>query len=191
MTDWTELKWLNRPPVVDISGDTMSVSSGGNTDFWRGTFYGFWRDSGHFAYKTVTGDFSAEVTINGRYETLYDQAGLMARLSEAHWIKAGIELSDGKPCLSVVVTNDQSDWSMAQIGSASSVQLRLTRHAEALRVDYRHTSNERWNLVRLAFLPKSASLDVGVMCCSPERAGFEASFGKLKIGKPIERKLHD
>ena len=68
-----------------------------------------------FSTHTVTGDFTAEVTVDGRYEALYDQAGLMIRLSESNWIKAGVEYTDGEPYFSTVVTNDTSDWSLTGI----------------------------------------------------------------------------
>ena len=57
------------------------------------------------------GDFSATVDFRGDYETLYDQAGLMLRLDEETWIKAGIEYVAGRRMLSAVVTRDVSDWS--------------------------------------------------------------------------------
>ena len=43
----------------------------------------------------MEGDFSAEVLVNGYYEELYDQAGLMLRVDALNWIKAGIEFTDG------------------------------------------------------------------------------------------------
>jgi regulation of enolase protein 1 (concanavalin A-like superfamily) len=192
MTPLSELQWLNQPKVFEIRDETLFVKTDGQTDFWRETFYGFWRDSGHFAYKSVEGDFTAEVMIDGHYEALYDQAGLMARLGETHWIKAGVEYSDGQMCFSVVVTNDTSDWSMLKIPTASSgVRLRLTRHGEAIRVQYFDTENDLWQLVRLAYLPRSQAIDVGVMCCSPEREGFKVAFHDFTIGPPIARQLHD
>ena len=39
----------------------------------------------------------------------------MVRLSEASWIKAGVEYTDGEPYFSTVVTNDTSDWSLTRI----------------------------------------------------------------------------
>jgi uncharacterized protein len=192
MTALQDLKWRNAPPASEWRGQDLWVRTGERTDFWRGTFYDFWRDSGHFGHVAVEGDFSVEVTIDGRYETLYDQAGLMIRLGESHWIKAGTEFSDGVVCLSVVVTNDHSDWSMQRLPAFSgALHLRLTRHAEAVRVQYRRESDAQWQLVRLAYLPPTVSADVGVMCCSPERSGFEVVFRDFKVGPAIDRRLHD
>ena len=36
-----------------------------------------------------------QVRVRANYDALYDQAGIMARLDERNWIKAGIEKSDG------------------------------------------------------------------------------------------------
>jgi regulation of enolase protein 1 (concanavalin A-like superfamily) len=170
----------------------VRVRTGKETDFWRETFYGFWRDNGHFLYRPVAGDFSAEVTVKGDYQVLYDQAGLMVRLSETHWIKAGIEYTDGLAYFSVVVTNDTSDWSLVSVPAGpDGVRIRLTRHAEAIRVQYLDVSDGHWKPVRLAYFPPSKSADVGMMCCSPQREGFEVTFADFSVGPPIARELHD
>jgi len=192
MTALQDLEWFNAPLASEMRGDGLWVKTGDRTDFWRGTFYDFWRDSGHFGHVGVEGDFSVEVTIDGRYETLYDQAGLMIRVGESHWIKAGTEFSDGAVCLSVVVTNDHSDWSMQRLPALSGgLRLRLTRHGEAVRVQYLRESDDQWQLVRLAYLPPTERADVGVMCCSPERSGFEVVFRDFTLGPAIDRRLHD
>ncbi|ESY49825.1 MULTISPECIES: DUF1349 domain-containing protein [unclassified Mesorhizobium] len=187
-----DLTWLNPPPHHVVGDDTVHVRTGKETDFWRETFYGFWRDNGHFLYRPVEGDFSAEVTVKGDYKVLYDQAGLMLRLSETHWIKAGIEYTDGLAYFSVVVTNDTSDWSLVAIAAGpDGVRIRLTRHAEAIRVQYLDSTDSHWKPVRLAYFPVSKSVDVGMMCCSPQREGFEVTFSGFTVGPPISRQLHD
>lgn len=191
MTDH-ELSWLNPPPFDDRDGGEIRVRTGARTDFWRETFYGFWRDNGHFLFLPVEGDFSAEVTVRGRYEVLYDQAGLMARLSETHWVKCGVEFTNGEMLFSVVVTNNASDWSLIKIPfSGTGVRVRLTRHREAIRVQYLDAPDGRWKMARLGYLPPSCSIDIGMMCCSPEREGFEVTFADFTIGPPVARQLHD
>jgi uncharacterized protein len=192
MSSFDDLEWFNPPAHAELHNGVLAVRTSKATDYWRGTFYGFWRDSGHFMRKRVTGDFSAEVTIVGKFEQLYDQAGLMIRLSESHWVKAGIEYTDGAMHFSVVVTNDNSDWSQMRVRADNgAIRMRLTRHAEAIRIQYLDQDDHHWKAARLAYIPKSESIEVGIMCCSPEREGFEVSFHDLTIGEPISRQLHD
>jgi regulation of enolase protein 1 (concanavalin A-like superfamily) len=185
------LTWLNSPPFFTRTATEFRIKTGNETDFWRETFYGFWRDNGHFLYQSVKGDFSAEVTIKGHFDELYDQAGLMMRLSEVHWIKAGIEYTDGKPYFSVVITNDASDWSQVEVPiDPDGFRMRLTRHREAIRVQYLDHTDRHWKLARLGYLPPSEAIDVGMMCCSPRREGFEVTFSGYSVGPAISRDLH-
>lgn len=185
-------EWFNPPNSVAWSDDdAVSVRTGSGTDFWRGTFYNFWRDTGHFLHETRRGDFTAEVTVTGKFETLYDQAGLMVRISESCWVKAGIEHTDGAMHLSVVVTNDNSDWSQMPIrADGGRIRIRLTRQGEAIRIQYVDQTDGRWKAARLAYIPKTDAIQIGVMCCSPEREGFEVTFSDFTIGEPISRDLH-
>lgn len=185
------MTWHNEPPYHSFSDGVLEVISGEKTDFWRKTFYEFWRDDGHFLYTSVQGDFSVEVTVEGEYRELYDQAGLMMRLSESHWIKTGIELTDGKSYFSVVVTNDASDWSLVEVPlGVEGIRIRITKHKDAIRVQYFSVTEGSWQPARLAFFPTTAKVDVGVMCCSPQRAGFKARFKEFHLGPPIARDLH-
>jgi len=186
---FSDLDWLN-PPLAETRQDgKLTVKTRNATDFWCQTFYGFRRDSGHFLHRTVSGDFTVSVKFIGRYAALYDQAGLMVRADETHWVKTGIEYTDGERHLSAVVTNDFSDWSVLPYRAApEEVSIRLTRHGEAIRIQYEDSGN--WQMLRLAHLQASEVLQVGIMCCSPEREGFEVTFRDLKIGPPIDRALH-
>lgn len=183
--------WLNPPQRWSGSAAALEVETGANTDFWRETFYGFVRDTGHAWLTPVAGDFSASVKFRGEYETLYDQAGLMLRRDAGTWIKAGIEFTDGIPHFSVVVTNARSDWSvipLKEAGRDTQVSVRITRHDDAVRVQFA-LDGAPWRLARLAPFPAEPAA-VGVMACSPERGGFKARFEGLDIGPAIARDLH-
>lgn len=187
-----DFEWLNEPP--QWSGDTaaLELETGETTDFWRHTHYGFVRDTGHAWLASVTGDFSARLSFTGGYEALYDQAGMMLRANEAHWIKAGVEFTDGLMHFSVVVTGERSDWSVIPLdgaGPETQVSVRITRHDDAVRVQYA-CDHGPWRMARLA--PFSAGpARVGPTACSPERAGFRARFTGIEIGPPISRDLHE
>lgn len=186
------MPWLNEPPVWRDDDDTLAVTTGDRTDFWRETHYGFIRDDGHLRYETVQGDFTAEVEFSGDYRELYDQAGLMLRIDERNWLKAGIEFVDGRQMLSVVVTRDFSDWSTAPGPTGADwLRLRVSRHGTAVRVEWGLPGPQPlFTLMRLAYLPGADSLAVGPMCCSPQRAGFAARFRDFRVGAAIPSGLH-
>jgi uncharacterized protein len=185
-------RWLNEPPSWNADGGMLTLTTGERTDFWQHTFYGFKRDDGHAFLKPVGGDFTASAVVTGAYENLYDQAGLMLRIDPTRWVKTGIEYTDGLMHFSVVVTNGVSDWSVIPLHDATprdELHVRLTRHGDALRVQYRIGSAAAWQMARLAPFPADDAA-VGVMACSPERAGFRASFRDVVVGPAIDRKLH-
>ena len=184
------MRWLNPPPEWSYEQGVLRLRTGDKTDFWRETFYGFVRDSGHLYHREVTGDFTARVSFRGAYEALYDQAGLMLRLDADNWIKAGIEYTDGLQHLSVVVTRDASDWSVLPLPEApQEIDLRLTRHGSAVRVQF-SVAGRPWQMVRLAHLPAKDPAMVGMMACSPERSGFDVRFRDFAVGSAIARDLH-
>lgn len=185
-------QWHFQPPKWEyIQAEGLIVETGYQSDFWRITFYGFIRDNGHFFYSEVKGDFTMTVTISGEFETLYDQLGLMMRLDEKHWVKTGIEYTDGQIHISSVFTNEFSDWSVLKYPSFDGeLTIRLTRHEEAIRIQYLDQRRE-WQLLRLGYMPKTDRCMAGIMCCSPERKGFKAVFKHFSITKPIAKKLHE
>lgn len=186
-----DAQWHCEPPEWNLTDDALTLTTGNETDFWQDTFYGFHRDDGHFLGIQTTGDFTAIVTFEGAFETLYDQAGLMLRLDRDNWLKAGIEHSDGVRNLSVVITRDgRSDWSVIAVpGSAGTQTLRLTRLGGAAIVHHLG-ADDHWHLMRLGNFPKTPTARVGPMACSPQRAGLRVRFLDFGIASPVENPLH-
>lgn len=185
------MTWLNEPPWWEMQDGVLRARSGERTDFWRGTHYGFYRDDGHFLSCRRTGEFTASATFDGRYEALYDQAGMMVRADAERWVKLGVEYTDGARHFSVVVTNGRSDWSVQRLPDVTGpVSVRVTRLGDALFIQQR-TGDAAWATARLAYFPAElVTLDVGLMFCSPQRAGFEAEFSAFGIGDPVSRDIH-
>lgn len=191
--DWNGMTWLNPPARTETRPDGLLVVTGKETDFWQKTYYGFRHDNGHFLSRPRTGEFTMATRFAGRYQSLYDQAGLMVRRDAQNWLKCGIEFTDGLCHMSTVATVDgRSDWSAFALADLSdALDLRLTRLGDALFVQYRTAPELAWRMARLAYFPAGfETLDIGIMACSPQRAGFEVVFQEFSIGDPASRDIH-
>lgn len=185
-------RWLHAPKRWHADGgEDLTLVTDRGTDFWRETHYGFTRDSGHFLGFPTGDAFTAQLRIRGRYEKLYDQAGIMVRVDERRWVKAGIELSDGRAMLSSVLTDGRSDWSTGPYaGDAADFWMRATVAKGVLRLQV-SADGKTWPLVRLAPFPVAPAYQVGPMACTPEREGLEVRFSDLRITAPLGKDLHD
>ena len=188
---WHGGRWLNPPQDFVADGASLHVVTDAGSDFWQETYYGFKRDSGHFYGFRTDGDFTAQLRVQGQFKELYDQAGIMVRIDEKHWMKAGIELSDGRAMLSSVVTKGQSDWATNPYeGNPEDFWIRATVKEGVLRLQVSSDSTT-WALMRLCPFPVSSFYTVGPMTCSPERGGLKASFSDWQLGPPLNKQLHD
>ena len=183
--------WFNEPERWTAEDDSLQIVTDKGTDFWRETHYGFNRDSGHFLGFLTGEAFTASLRVQGRFQALYDQAGIMVRLDAQHWVKAGIEVSDGRPMLASVLTDGRSDWATAPYEhNAGDFWMRATVADGVLRLQV-SADGKYWPLMRLAPFPSASSYLVGPMACTPERAGLDVVFSAFRLTPPLGKDLHD
>ena len=183
--------WINSPNEYTFDDKMLRLTSDARTDFWQETWYGFHRHSGHAFGFYVSEDFTVQIKVMGEFTHLYDQAGLFIGESETCWVKAGIEFNDDQPAIGSVVTHGTSDWSTGLFpGDSSAFWMRATVQNNAMRIQY-STDGQTWPLLRLCPWPGGKKLFVGVMACSPERAGLKVMFSDFRLGPPDDKPLHD
>jgi regulation of enolase protein 1 (concanavalin A-like superfamily) len=190
VTSWGSGTWLNPPPSVVRDGDALLVMAAAGSDFWQQTSYGFRRDSGHALLSPFSPDSAVEVSFVVDYGELYDQAGVLVRVDERTWIKAGVEISDGAPQLAAVVTRGSSDWSMAPVRqwAGAEVTVRASWSGDALTLRAR-ASGGPWRMLRLAPLPPGTPPSAGPYCCAPQREGLIVRFTGWHT-RDADRALH-
>ncbi|WP_245739920.1 DUF1349 domain-containing protein [Nonomuraea maritima] len=177
-TDWT---WLN-PPRQWTADDGLSLFCEPGTDLWRRTHYGYTYDTAHMFGRTLPGDLRLSVTFTGAYAEQYDQAGVVLRIDEQHWIKAGVEYVDGGFHLSTVVTREYSDWSVVPLaGTARQVTFVLERAGDAVTVRYGLDAEPGETMLRLAHFPPGRPALAGAMAAAPVGKGFPVRFSDLRV----------
>jgi regulation of enolase protein 1 (concanavalin A-like superfamily) len=176
-----QMSWLNQPKTWSYNGGKITIVVESKTDFWRVTHYGYVTDNGHFYFREQEGDFTAQVKIQGDYKSLYDQAGLMIRVDERNWIKAGVEFVNDRENISTVMTRDYSDWSVVpQLARPKQVWLKLIRKNDYVEISY-SLDNKSYNVVREGYFPPRVKCEIGVMAAAPEGHGFQAIFEEFRI----------
>ncbi|MEV0153198.1 DUF1349 domain-containing protein [Micromonospora sp. NPDC050686] len=188
---WADGTWLNPPVRADrTDAGELLVEPAAGSDLWRHTSYGFVHDDVSALLAPLPTGRAVEVTFQLDYREQFDQAGVLVRVDERHWVKAGVEVSDGRPQLGAVVTREFSDWSVAPVPewTGRAVTVRASRAGDALTVRAR-VAGEPWRLVRLAPLPPDAAASAGPYCCSPSRGGLAVRFTGWRTG-PADAALH-
>lgn len=186
----TQATWTHPPVKSGLDGTNLLVEAVRGSDYWQKTHYGFQRDSGHALLVPVTGDGALEVTFTASYNRLYDQAGLMIRTDESHWLKAGVEITDDEPHVGAVVTREYSDWSQSPVPEWAGTDVTIRASWTGSSVILRARSDKApWRTIRVAHLDITGSTRAGLYVASPEREGLTVSFSRVSFG-PVDNDLH-
>jgi uncharacterized protein len=174
---WSDGTWTHPPVQLEPVGDTLRVTAAEGSDAWRHTSYGFVHDTEHALLRPLAVGRAVEVDFRCALSGQFDQAGAYVRFDDEHWVKAGVEHSDGVDMLGAVVTMGRSDWSTGPVPDWSGrvVTIRISRAEESLTVRARVDAGP-YHLVRLAPTPPGADAAAGPFLCAPTRAGFAVEF---------------
>ncbi|UYQ95014.1 DUF1349 domain-containing protein [Chitinophaga horti] len=185
-----KMQWFNEPAKWEIKDKSLSMFVTPQSDYWRISHYGFTVDDAPFMYTTYGGEFEAKVKITGEYKARFDQMGLMLRIDQENYIKAGIEFVDGKYNLSTVVTHHTSDWSVITLDKTPPfVWIKAVRRLDAVEVFYSF-DDKTYVMMRNAHLKDNTPVMVGLMAACPDGNGFNAKFEQFSVKHlPDQRRL--
>ena len=174
---WGSGRWTHPPAAAVERGSDLLVTAAEGSDAWRTTSYGFVHDSEHALLAPFDQDAAVEVEFTAAFSQQFDQAGIFVRVSETHWVKAGVEYADGRPQLGAVVTDGRSDWSLAPVPEWRDrrVLMRVSRSGDALSIRAA-VDGGGLQLVRLVPFAPDLVAEVGPFTCAPTRAGLTIAF---------------
>lgn len=176
-----KMQWFNEPEKWTIENQVLSMFVTPKSDYWRISHYGFTVDDAPFYYALYGGEFEVKVKITGDYKNRFDQAGLMLRIDEQNYIKAGIEFVDGVYNLSTVVTHKTSDWSVIALEKpVPFIWIKAVRRLDAVEVFYSF-DDKTYTMMRNAWMQDNTPMMVGVMGACPDGDGFNVKFENFKV----------
>lgn len=168
--------WWNEPANWSICADgSLEVMPDLGTDLWSKTYYppplppsGVVFNANALLAEIAPETDSATLTLEMTYwpEALYDQTGVLVKVDNTTWMKAGLEYFSETPHVSCVVTNNGfSDWSTHRyhfdaVNTSStqvSLKLRVTKTVPSpeqgpaifVEMGVDKGSEVQWDLLRL------------------------------------------
>ena len=133
----------------------------------------------------------ARVAVNALWSQQYDQGGLIIVLNNADgsqkWVKAGIELTHGRPHLSVVTKDRWADWSLLPVPSGGpAATIELVRESDNSLWIYLVEGVQKSPIREITWVFSEENVKecwVGVYAARPSREGGDLSvnFGHLII----------
>lgn len=185
-----KMTWFNEPAQWEIKDKKLIMAVTPQSDYWRISHYGFTLNDAPFYYSTYGGEFETKVKITGDYNARFDQMGLMLRIDEQNYIKAGVEFVDGKFNLSTVVTHKTSDWIVIVLEKTPPfLWIKAVRRLDAVEIFYSFDDKE-YTMMRNAYLQDNTPVQVGFMAASPDGNGFRATFENFTVKHlPDQRRL--
>mmetsp|Transcript_58007 Transcript_58007/g.179901 ORF Transcript_58007/g.179901 Transcript_58007/m.179901 type:complete len:232 (-) Transcript_58007:104-799(-) len=179
------LAWSNTPAAwkLDEEAGSLEITPDTGRDYWARTYYTppLIKSDAPALLAAVPSEqeVTLEVSFTLRPVEQFDQAGVLVRVDEGTWAKAGIEYCDGAPRLSCVVTNGGfSDWSTQELQGLS---LRM-------RVHKLHPGPEQGHCIVVEVAPATGGKDGGSE--PPAKTGKPAPWTFVRIaslrseGKP-------
>lgn len=206
-----QLSWINAPPTADFIGQSdcsngsefdcgLQVSPAGKTDFWHRTYYDppFEKADGHMLVVGVPwsrDQWSMETSFTLNPQNQFDQAGLIVFIDPTHWLKTGIEYVDGRPKMSCVVTNGQSDWSTQPWGEGlRGVAMRVSYIRDSYVVECKGCGDKEWEFIRISHLSTvdraQSCQQVGLYCCAPTASGMNTVFHSFALRGTVTFEHH-
>lgn len=179
---WNSGRWTHDPVAVVEQGEDLAVTAVEGSDAWRHTSYGFVHESEHALVAPFAVGSAVEVEFTAEFTGEFDQAGLFIQAAVDRWVKAGVEFADGVPMVGAVVTNVNSDWSVAPVPewSGARILVRASRANGALTIRVGPVG-EPLRLVRVLPFADEWDAEAGPMICAPTRAGLTVIFHEWRV----------
>ncbi|KAF7712283.1 Uncharacterized protein PECH_001685 [Penicillium ucsense] len=192
----TEYKFINSDAENPGAGGSIapffSITTPPSTDIWEKP-PSTSRFSAPILYQSMPlGSFKrVRVAINAQWKQLYDQGGLILVLRKSDgtqkWVKAGIEITHGRPHLGVVAKDRWADWSLLPVPSGGgAATIEMVREDDGSLWIYLVEGVQKSPIREVTWLFQEedvSELWVGTYAARPGKEGGELSveFGHLNV----------
>ena len=161
-------QWLNQPKNHAFSKGELDIEVEGNTDFFIDPESKKATATAPYLYKEIKGDFVATALVQPDFKDQWNAGALLMMIDDTHWIKFAFENSDatGKSIVSVVTRMISDDANGAILNNSDQIWLKMIRK-ENLYALHWSLDGKKYNMCRLAAMPKAEKVKIGLEAQSP------------------------
>ena len=172
-----------------LEGGRLLLQAPPRSDFVVDAFSGAIHGNAAFLYREVEGDFVFHAKVSQCFRSTYDAPALMAFESETRWAKACFEYTDlGSRAVVSVFTDGRSDDCNGVETERDAIWLQLCRRGGVFAVHYSF-GGAVYRMQRIAHLPLTARLKVGLVAQSPLGEGGTFSFEEVYLAQETKQDL--
>jgi regulation of enolase protein 1 (concanavalin A-like superfamily) len=186
------MRWLVPPVSWHADGSTLSLVTGGRTD-WFVDPSGEREPAlnGAALVGDAAGDYVFSARVRVGFEATFDAGVLMLHADDRTWAKLCFEFSPAsQPMVVSVVTRGASDDANGFVVDGEEVWLRIARLGPAFAF-HASTDGREWKLIRHFTLGEDGEPAVGFEAQSPTGDGCEVTFDEICFEAGRLRELRD
>ena len=189
------MEWTRTPGGVEITDDTIRITTAPKTDLWQRTYYHFQNDNAPVLQMKTRKKFFSFVVKTDFTDShhRFDQCGIVMYLNSENWLKGSVEYENDEfqHLGSVVTNNGYSDWATTAIpADVKTMWYRFSRREDDYCIE---CSNDgvTFSQMRICHMQAAAGeITFGIYACSPEESSFTAVFSDMRITE-CAWKAHD
>ncbi len=161
-------RWMNKPENLQISGNSIQVTAGKETDFFNNPEDLTIAATAPLLYREAAGDFVATALVQPDFSSVWNAAALIVHIDSANWIKFAFENSDatGPGIVSVVTKGVSDDANGPVLDGREAIWLRIIRKGDIYALHWSEDGRE-FKMARLSSLPGNGVVKIGMEAQSP------------------------
>lgn len=174
--DWT---WINEPTTYD-EGSTLKghlfIKTNTETVFTTGKF------TGHFLYRNISQDFTAELKVRADFSAPKQFSGIMAYHNPSHFVYISIKYEPSGMFVSATMVSGGTVNTISKLIYSNETLMRITKKGMVYKCEYK--SGSGWDTLKEYTLPYSDYTYVGPCCGDGESSvSFKTYFDYFKVYK--------
>ncbi|MBQ9327414.1 MAG: DUF1349 domain-containing protein [Solobacterium sp.] len=178
--DPSQLTWIRQPAMYVLEPDRIVLETEPYTSFHSLSF-----DNTNAFGLTLppANNFSFTARVDYRFRGVEDECGILLRLDNTHWAKAGIECRGSSLDLSCTVYADgYGDRSCREIGDGIRwMYFRVLYWNGNVRFQYSFNGERYTDMRWFHFGPGETPVSAGMYACSGADSSFDCTFSRMNI----------